>query len=181
MEFVCSVTHSSSIYFGRQEGLIPSVEECLPELQELTDRQLRSWRPKEWFRAYMTSGMMDYISGLPRKFPCTAIDDYFYLDPTGRVYPCNMRDDVMGNILENNYDEIVEASPDVYSEVRACRIQCWMSCTVAPTLRRKPWVALPWIVKSKFGGKGAAAVPLRSRAENSDTGSRQRRASVGGK
>jgi len=181
MEFVCSVTHSSSIYFGRQEGLIPSEEECLPEFAELVNRQLGGWKPKEWFRAYMTSGMMDYVSGLPRSFPCTAIDDYFYLDLTGAVYPCNMRDDVMGNILENSYDEIVEASADVNRKVRACRIQCWMSCTVAPTLRRKPWIALPWIVKTKLGSKGTAAGSKRPRAEGRGTGSGRRRASVGDK
>ncbi len=151
MEFVCSVTHSSSIYFGRQEGLIPSEDEVLPQLEEVTRRQLRSTRPKEWFRAYMTSGMIEYVRGMPRRFPCTAIRDYFYLDPTGTVYPCNMRDDVMGNLLKNTYEEIVEASPDVMRKVKTCRIQCWMSCTVAPTLRRKPWIAMPWIVANKVG------------------------------
>lgn len=181
MEFVCSVTHSSSIYFGRQEGLIPSEEECLPQLADLTDRQLRSLRPKEWFRAYMTSGMMDYVSGLPRRFPCTAIDDYFYLDPAGTVYPCNMRDDIMGSILESSYDEIVEASPEVYRKVRSCEIQCWMSCTVAPTLRRKPWMALPWIVRSRLGGKSSAAPSGVARLEIDGHGSGRERASAGGK
>jgi MoaA/NifB/PqqE/SkfB family radical SAM enzyme len=181
MEFVCSVTHSSSIYFGRQEGLIPSEEECLPEFGRLADMQLKSLKPKEWFRAYMTSGMMDYVSGMPRRFPCTAIDDYFYLDPAGTVYPCNMRDDVMGNILENSYDEIVEASPEVYRKVRACQIQCWMSCTVAPTLRRKPWIAIPWIVRSGLGIKGSAPIPARTRAEMGGGESGRRRASAGGK
>jgi len=180
LEFVCSVTHSSSIYFGRQDGLIPSEQECLPEFKRLEDRQLRSRRPKEWFRAYMTSGMMDYVSGLPRKFPCTAIDDYFYLDPTGTVYPCNMRDDVMGSILESDYDEIVKGSPDVYRKVRGCRIQCWMSCTVAPTLRRKPWIALPWVVKRKLGLRETGARAI-ARPEGGLLGSGRNRARAGGK
>jgi MoaA/NifB/PqqE/SkfB family radical SAM enzyme len=181
MEFVCSVTHSSSIYFGRQEGLMPTEEECLPELGALVSRQLKSLRPKEWFRAYMTSGMMDYVSGLPRRFPCTAIDDYFYLDPAGVVFPCNMRDDVMGSILENSYDEIVAASPDVNRNVRNCRIQCWMSCTVAPTLRRKPWIAVPWIIKNRFGAKGTHARPAGPRTGMRSAVSGGRCASAGGK
>jgi len=151
MEFVCSVTHSSSIYFGRQESLVPSPEESVPELEALMRKQLRSMRPKEWFRAYMTAGMIDYVEGKPRMFPCTAIDDYFYLDPRGIVYPCNMRDDPMGSILERDYEEIVEGSPDVVRAVRNCKIQCWMSCTVAPTLRRKPWIAVPWIARAWLG------------------------------
>lgn len=181
LEFVSSVTHSSSIYFGRQESLIPSEEECLPGLKEIMRRQLRSWRPKEWYRAYMTSGMMDYVAGLPRRFPCTAIDDFFYLDPTGVVYPCNMRDDVMGNLLKNSYDEIVEASPDVIRKVRTCQIQCWMSCTVAPTLRRRPWMAAPWIIANKLGLGGRTVGQRGPLAEDGFAGSGQKRASVGGK
>lgn len=181
MEFVCSVTHSSSIYFGRQEGLIPSEEECLPGFEEIMRRQLRSLRPKEWFRAYMTSGMMDYVSGLPRRFRCTAIDDFFYLDPAGIVYPCNMRDDMMGSLLEGSYDEIVEASPDVTHRVRTCEIQCWMSCTVAPTLRRKPWMAVPWIMSNKLGLGRRTVGPRRSLAHDGLAGGRQRSASAGGK
>lgn len=181
MEFVNNVTHSSSIYFGRQESLIPGEEEALPVLRELMRRQLRSLRPKEWFRAYMTSGMMDYVRGMPRRFPCTAIDDYFYLDPTGVVYPCNMRDEAMGNILESNYDELVETSPEVLRNVRNCEIQCWMSCTVAPTLRRKPWIAVPWVLSNKLGLAGEAAGPRNSPAAGGLCESEKRRASVGGK
>jgi len=151
MEFVCSVTHSSAIYFGRQESLVPTPEEVVPELLSLMRRQLSSRRPKEWFRAYMTAGMIDYVEGRGRMFPCTAIDDYFYLDPRGVVYPCNMRDDPMGSILEKTYEEIVADSSEVVRAVRECRIQCWMSCTVAPTLRRRPWIALPWLIKARLG------------------------------
>ena len=179
MEFVCSVTHSSSIYFGRQEGLIPTEEEALPRLEELMRRQLRSMRPKEWFRAYVTSGMMDYVQGKPRRFPCTAIRDYFYLDPTGIVYPCNMRDDAMGNLLGNTYEEIVEASPEVMRKVETCRIQCWMSCTVAPTLRRKPWIALPWVISNKLGVGGSGAGHGRPKSLCECGESRQRSAGSG--
>jgi MoaA/NifB/PqqE/SkfB family radical SAM enzyme len=181
MEFVCSVTHSSSIYFGRQEGLIPSEEEVVPQLEEVTRRQLRSLRPKEWFRAYMTSGMIDYVRGKARRFPCTAIDDYFYLDPVGTVYPCNMRDDVMGNLLKNTYDEIVEESPEVMHKVKTCRIQCWMSCTVAPTLRRRPWIALPWIGANKLGLGARSGGSQTPRYMGDAGGSGQRSASACGK
>ncbi len=179
MEFVCSVTHSSSIYFGRQEGLIPSEEECVPELEKVTRMQLKSFSPKEWFRAYMTSGMIDYVRRLRRKFPCTAIRDYFYLDPAGVVYPCNMRDDPMGNILEKDYDEIVRESPEVMRKVENCEIQCWMSCTVAPTLRRRPWKAVPWISANKLGLGKRSAGPRRSSAIDGGCGCDQRSASAG--
>ena len=164
MEFTCSVAHSSPIYFGEQNGLVPSEDECLPVLDGIMCRQLSSRRPKEWFRAYMTSGMMDYVMSKPRRFRCTAIRDFFYLDAAGVVYPCNVRDDPMGNLLEGSYEELVRSAPDVVQRVKDCSIECWMSCTVAPTLRRRPWIAFPWVLSHKARSVGGAQGGGQARA-----------------
>jgi MoaA/NifB/PqqE/SkfB family radical SAM enzyme len=157
MEFTCGVTHSSPIYFGDHNRLMPLRNESLRDLDSVMRKQLGSWRPKEWFRAYMTSGLMDYVELKPRRFRCTAIRDFFYLDAAGIMYPCNMRDDPMGSLLEASYPKLVEANPAIVQAVRSCPIDCWMSCTVAPTLRRRPWIALPWVMSHKaksIGGVG---------------------------
>jgi len=160
MEFVCGVTHSSPIYFGDNDPLMPRRDECLRDLESVMRGQLASRRPKEWFRAYMTSGLIDYVERRERKFRCTAIKDFFYLDAAGTVYPCNMRDDPMGNIKDGPYSKLVEANSEIVSLVKACEINCWMSCTVAPTLRRRPWIALPWVLshRAKLIGAGREEV-----------------------
>jgi MoaA/NifB/PqqE/SkfB family radical SAM enzyme len=180
MEFVCGVAHSSPIYFGEQNGLRPSREKCVPTLEMVMRRQLSAWRPKEWFRAYMTSGMVDYVESRPRKFRCTAIKDFFYLDAAGIVYPCNMRDDPMGSLLEKDYTELVTANPEIVKKVKTCSIDCWMSCTVAPTLRRRPWIALPWVLSHKAGSLVAAGRNGRAPADLSFHGDGKRSASSGG-
>lgn len=41
--------------------------------------------------------------------------------------------------------EIATATEDVLEEVRTCKVRCWMSCTVAPGMKRRPHVPLHWI------------------------------------
>jgi len=180
MEFTCGVTHSSPIYFGEHNLLMPQRDKCLRALDTVMRRQLASRRPKEWFRAYMTSGLMDYVELKPRRFRCTAIKDFFFLDAAGIVYPCNMRNDPMGSLLEGDYSKLVEANPAIVHEVKTCTIDCWMSCTVAPTLRRRPWIALPWVLSHKarsIAGAGDNGHELVSLDLNKD---RKRSAGSGG-
>jgi MoaA/NifB/PqqE/SkfB family radical SAM enzyme len=80
---------------------------------------------------------MDVLKGRPRPIECRAGLDFFYLDPEGKVYPCHLWDREMGNILEKSYEEIVSASPGVIDAVGRCAKRCWMTCTVAPEMRRK--------------------------------------------
>jgi len=153
VQFVASVTHSSPIYFGAQDGERPRSEAVVGELAAMMRRQLRSSRPSDWAKAYYTRGLAEYVRGKPRMLPCGAGVDHFFLDPWGDVYPCNVRGLRMGNVRDGSFEEIATRSAEVVrAEVAGCREQCWMVCTVAPPMRRHPLRPLAWIAGARLLG-----------------------------
>jgi len=163
VDYVSSVVHSSELYFGDQGDMVPRDDRTRNDLVDIATKQLRSRRPKDWFRAYYTDGMIDYIDGKPRREPCTAAVSHIHVDHKGVVFPCNVLNRPLGDLNEVTWDEIEAAAstPEVLENVRTCQIQCWMSCTVAPGMKRKPLVPAKWIVSRWLGGRkprpGAAA------------------------
>lgn len=151
IEFVVGVAHSSPTYFGDQVSSAPDREQATRELVAIRDHELASARPKEWVRAWFTDGLIDQVAGLERRMPCYAIESHFYLDPHGNVFPCNARGDNMGNLLTETYAEIVARNDALLADVRQCN-DCWMSCTVTPGLRQRPWTPLFWVLRAKLFG-----------------------------
>jgi MoaA/NifB/PqqE/SkfB family radical SAM enzyme len=156
VEFVCSVTQSSETYFGNQEDSFPweGRQTVVQNLIEIRDRQLRSWKIKEWFRAYYTDGLIDYVYRRPRRLFCHAGTEMLYLSPEGHVYPCNALNRKMGSILEDDFETIQRRETATLDLVKHCPVDCWMSCTVAPAMRKRPWVPSWWIVLARFFGWG---------------------------
>ncbi|MBN1503693.1 MAG: radical SAM protein, partial [Candidatus Eisenbacteria bacterium] len=83
VEFVTGLVHSSPIYFGQHEQLVPAGPELEQELVWLRDRELSSRRVKDWFRAYFTEGIIDQLNGRPRRIPCRAGRYFFFMEPNG--------------------------------------------------------------------------------------------------
>jgi hypothetical protein len=61
--------------------------------------------------------------------------------------------------------EASHSTPGVLDDVRGCKIQCWMSCTVAPGMKKKPLVPLKWIVSRWLSG----ATPRRQEPRETGT------------
>jgi MoaA/NifB/PqqE/SkfB family radical SAM enzyme len=154
IEFVVGIAHSSPAYFGDQGSAVPERVKAAEDLTIIRDRELKSGHPKKWVRAWFTDGLIDQLEGKKRRMPCYAIESHFYLDPHGDVFPCNARGDRMGNLLTETYDEIVARNAALLADVRQCN-DCWMSCTVVPGLRDRPWTPLPWVMKAKVTGAPA--------------------------
>jgi MoaA/NifB/PqqE/SkfB family radical SAM enzyme len=154
VDYVCSVVHSSEVYFGGQEDMVPRDPVTRADLLDISTRQLRSLRPKDWFRAYYTDGIIDYIDKKRRREPCVAGTRHIFVTHKGVVYPCNILNRPLGDLKVSTWEEI-EASqeaPGVIDDVRKCSIQCWMSCTVAPGMKANPLVPAAWIAKRWLAG-----------------------------
>ena len=137
IQFTFTVVHSSPVFFGDQHEEEPEAARALPDLEEMRSRLYASGNPKDWFRAYFVGGLVDVVRGHPRPITCRAGGDFFYLDAQGNVYPCHLWDKSLGSILEKSYDQLVRQNPELMVSVRACRRRCWMTCTVAPEMRRR--------------------------------------------
>lgn len=167
VDFVCSVVHSSEVYFGSQDDMVPRDPVTRRDLIDISTRQLRSSRPKDWFRAYYTDGIIDYIDGKPRREACTAAVRHIHVNHKGVVYPCNILNRPLGDLTKNTWEEIEAAQhvPAVLDDVRGCKIQCWMSCTVAPGMKSHPLVPAGWIAKRWV--QGANPRPTETRGSSS--------------
>lgn len=145
IQFTSTVAHSSPIFFGDQNDVSPDPEKAAKTFTTLKNRQLASLHPKNWFRAYFTDGVLDTLAKNPRRVNCPALVDFFFLDPGGRVYPCHVLDAPIGYLPDMPFEQMVRENPKILAKVQNCPIHCWMTCTVAPGMRKRPWIVLRWI------------------------------------
>jgi len=149
-EFAQAVPHNG-YYFHTEDNRIEHIDEVQAAIRGLMDAFLRSRRPKEWFRAYLNRGLVDYVGGVDRRLVCTAGTDIFFLDPWGEMYPCNARDISMGNLHEQEFDDLWQGhqARDVRAQVATCTRRCWMTGTAVPAMKRNlPRVAW-WVARNK--------------------------------
>jgi MoaA/NifB/PqqE/SkfB family radical SAM enzyme len=171
IEFIPTAAHSSAFFFGRHDAERPRSGLVVEEMGEIMRAELTSKRPRDWAKAYYSRGLIDYVRGRPRRLPCRAGTDFFFLDPWGQVYPCNILDVPMGNIRDGSFDELRRrASGRLRPAVRGCTEQCWMVCTVSPPMRRRPLGPLAWIAGAKLLGLGTGTGTRRGRGDRGATG-----------
>jgi MoaA/NifB/PqqE/SkfB family radical SAM enzyme len=153
VEFVASAVHSSPFFFGSHGEERPRSAQIVEGIAEIMRAELRSARPLEWAKAYYMRGLIDYVLGKPRRLACRAGVDFFFLDPRGDVFPCNVLDVKVGNVRDGSFEEIRRRSEAaVRRAVGRCREQCWMVCTVSPPMRRRPLRPIAWIAGAKLLG-----------------------------
>ena len=127
LEFATAAVHNN-YYFHKFDNVIEEKERVAGRLEDTARRLLRTHRPKNWFRAWFNAGLANYVRGGARLLPCDMGTDIFFIDPYGRVMPCNGMDASMGSLKDLSFDEIW-ASPEaraVRDRVRTCDANCWM-------------------------------------------------------
>lgn len=154
IEFATAATHNT-YYFHKEDNKFKDASMVAGEFKKLISEQLKSNKPKEWFRAYFNYGLINFIHGNKRLLPCKMGTDVFFIEPTGEVYPCNGIDWSMGNIKKQSFDEIwnSQKAKDVRNKVGTCDKNCWMIGSAAPAMKKEIIKPLKWIVKNKLAKK----------------------------
>lgn len=151
VEFATAAVHNT-YYFHKFDNCFEDPDSISEEFRKLIREMLKSRRVKDWFRAYLNHGLVNYIQGQPRLLPCGAAKDVFFVDPFGEVRPCNAMEVSMGNLKTNTFDEIWNGpqAVEVRRKVEQCDSNCWMVGTVAPAMKRQIWAPAKWILKNKW-------------------------------
>lgn len=142
LELATASTHNS-YYFHKHDNLFKDPEMIALEFERISNELLRTFRVKNWFRAYFNHGMANYVRGGKRLLPCEVGTDMFFLDPYGKVMPCNglEREMPMGDLTKQSFAEIwhSEQAQKVREAVKNCSKQCWMIGSVAPAMKKTFW------------------------------------------
>jgi len=144
--------------FRVPHNVIEEKEKVVNEIKNFIRELLRSRRGdyflriKDWYRAYLNRGLINFIRGEERLLPCGAGTDIVFIDPYGDVYPCNALKESMGNIKKADFVGIWNGSRArrVRETVSKCSQNCWMIGTSRPAMRRNIWKPSRWVLKNKI-------------------------------
>ena len=153
VEFTCAIAQNSEHYFKTDANTgIEDRDELRRQFNYLISRQLRGFHPKRWARAYFALGVYEFAANRKRLLECRAGTDFFYLDPTGDVYSCNVLPAVMGNLMESDFTTLWNSprACAVRERVARCQEGCWMVCTARTVIKRHPMAVGRWILASKI-------------------------------
>lgn len=153
VEFASAAVHNA-YYFHKFDNVINDKERVAGQLEEVARRLLKTNRPKNWFRAWFNVGLANYVRGGARLLPCDMGSDIFFVDPYGRVMPCNAMESPMGSLKVSTFDEIwaSEEARAVRAAVGFCNRDCWMVGSVSPAMKKHIRVPAAWILKAKLTG-----------------------------
>jgi MoaA/NifB/PqqE/SkfB family radical SAM enzyme len=154
LEFATASTHNS-YYFHKNDNMFRDPEMIAREFEKISCELLKTRRVKNWFRAYFNHGMANYVRGGKRLLPCEVGTDMFFLDPYGRMLPCNGMDQEMplGDLTKQTFAEIWNSprAEEVRASVKRCAKNCWMIGSVAPAMKKDMLTPLKWIIRQKLG------------------------------
>ena len=154
VEFTTTFAHNSEIYFKKRDnnpvGQLSAENE---PLSAVIRAQLRSSRPKDWLRAYHMQGISDAKLRSQFLSHCEAGRRYFFMSPSGDVFPCMVMNQPIGNLrLVGSWDDMFPATIEskVRASVKACSEDCWMVCNTRSLIIAHPVKAGSWVVRSKL-------------------------------
>ena len=149
-QFTTSVAQNSDFYFSTKDNQQVEPGELEDELKYVMKKELGSFSPKRWLRAYFYSGVLYYNSEGRRALGCRAGRDSVFIDPNGKVFPCLTLEQEMGDVTKNTIEEIwkSEQAEKVRKVVDKCTLACWMICTARASMKRNPVKPVLWILKN---------------------------------
>lgn len=167
LEFATAAMHNT-YYFHKFDNTFEDAERIAGNLEELSRRLLATRRPKNWFRAWFNMGLANYVRGGERLLPCDMGTDIFFVDPFGRILPCNGMEASMGSLKTHSFDEIwnSEQAREVREKVSCCSQECWMIGSVSPAIKKHIAVPATWVAKAKLTGDLPPLKGLRGGGED---------------
>jgi MoaA/NifB/PqqE/SkfB family radical SAM enzyme len=159
VEFSMQVSHDSDHFFGKNDSSLIKdkspyfdTEKVRRDFEKIIKSELSSYDLKRWGRAFLCYGTYKLVVEGDPPFASKPGTDYFYMDPSGDIYPSVIHDHVMGNLSENDFDEIWESkkSDEIRRKCLDDERPYWMGCMLRKALLDHKYQIGLWVLKRKF-------------------------------
>lgn len=159
VEFAATVAQNSEVYYATDVNVGIDPHEIARQFGALINSRLRSSSPKDWLRAYFDQGVIHFARTGSRPTACDAASGFFFLAPTGDVYPCLTLPRAIGNIRTQSFESVWrgERARQVRAEVARCT-KCWMMCTARTELKRRPVKVATWVTRARLTAIAEASI-----------------------
>ncbi|MFA5163962.1 MAG: radical SAM protein [Candidatus Omnitrophota bacterium] len=156
-----SVMHNSW-YFHKTDNAIVDRDKTVRIEEEFIKAMLQSKRRgfrgklKDYGRAYFNKSILRRFQGdcVNYRPPCGALEDFFFIDPSGNVTPCNGSEEewIIGNIKEDTFENIInsERAKEILKIIKSCQRECCFIVTERHDMVRKPWKPIYWVINNKI-------------------------------
>jgi MoaA/NifB/PqqE/SkfB family radical SAM enzyme len=155
VEFMCcGVAQNSELTFSKSNKPIQNLSELKLQIDYMTREHMKTFKPRNWVRGYIDSGLYSFAYKGHREIHCSAGITFFFLTPNGDVYPDMVINRKFGNILDAPFEQIwYSPSANKFradlSDVGNCPNPCWMTCTVFPWMRSHKLECARWMLSNK--------------------------------
>src|SRR3989344_4300288 len=157
VEFTHSFAQNSEFYFGGKQNVHnPRGEVLNREYDYLIRQELKSWNFKRWARGYFAYGMKKFVNSHRPMLYNAPGRDFFFLDPSGDIYPSVVQNVVLKNIKEIDSQQSFEQfwlsneAEMVRKKIDDLKIPVWMICTARTAIKKHPLKAGLWFMKHKL-------------------------------
>jgi len=151
VELTLCIVHNSDNYYGIQSNQVPDFEELKEHLTYVTKKENKCYNLRRLLRSYYIEGILEYVKTGKRPLKCYAIDNSFFMDAKGDIYPCNILETKIGNIKENDFDVIWD-SEKVEKLKKICENcnKCWTVCNVKNAILKHPLKPINKVIWNKI-------------------------------
>lgn len=151
VQFTSAVAHDSGHYFQTDTNGALDHAGIQEEIEYIVSSELKTMDPKRWFRAFFHMGLAQFVSRNPRPIQCGALSDFFFVDPKGNLYPCNILDEPVGNLNTSSWEDLWSSTraQDLRKQIETCPKQCWMVCTARTSILKHPVQSAAWVARNK--------------------------------
>lgn len=163
VQFTCAYAQSSDFYFGAKQNYEnPDPKKLRQGFGYIIRHELRSLSPKRWARAYFAYGLYKLAVKSDQLLESRAGRDFFFLDPTGIIYPSVVHFYNMGKLqqVKSNFEELwlSEKAELARQKVMSDPKKYWMICTARTAILKNPLKLAGWIGRERFARDPLASV-----------------------
>lgn len=139
VEFTMSIVHNSDNYFNIDTNLHADYDNLEKEVNYVLQKEFKYNNPRRLMRLYYLKGILEFAKTGKRPLKCYALDNAFFMDSNGEIFPCNIEEISIGNITNQNFEEIwnAEKAQKLRKTCGNCN-KCWMVCTVKNSIMKHP-------------------------------------------